>query len=537
VKRATLFAGPWPGEFGVFLGWAAGVRFAAQFYDETVVCGPPGWKPLVSDFAHEYVPRAFSGIPIGAMIKGGPNKTDLMKLVPHGVTHFPAVHTNRWGNVYEEPVGTRQLWFKYGKPRRKWDGTIILHARSRRDWGSARDWPQGRWNALVPELKKLDRRLIAIGSAGHALLPNGVEDCRGLPLQQVCDCMASADFVLGPSSGPMHLAALCGAPHLVWFGGDDGSPSPENNRRKIEVLKERYLTAWNPFAVPVYPLIVEDWQPSVERVAQSAVQLADFLKKRSGGMPSQALEPSISIRYGHRRNRSTRGAPVVGICILAYEQPELLKAAVLSVQRHTQGKYELCVFDNGEKETVGAWLAENAPSVTYFAAPRNLGCAIPRNYFARFCRRRGYENFVFMDQDVGVTADGWLSDMLGEMAKHDDTAIVAWPLANRIPPEHAPDATGAVPEVPGLCGLYRTAAALQVPCCEEYKHFRFDSDWCLNLAKHGWKTRLVQGQDKIKHEHPHSGVNMDPERDAVRRQSERLFRRRTAELGFQEVGV
>lgn len=45
-------------------------------------------------------------------------------------------------------------------------------------------------------------------------------------------------FVVGSSSGPMHLAAFTKTPHIVWGGGRND-------------VKERYLKTWNPFQTPV----------------------------------------------------------------------------------------------------------------------------------------------------------------------------------------------------------------------------------------------------------------------------------------------
>jgi ADP-heptose:LPS heptosyltransferase len=45
-------------------------------------------------------------------------------------------------------------------------------------------------------------------------------------------------IVVGSSSGPMHLAAATGTPHVVWGGG----------RSQI---RARYTKNWNPFKVPV----------------------------------------------------------------------------------------------------------------------------------------------------------------------------------------------------------------------------------------------------------------------------------------------
>ena len=56
------------------------------------------------------------------------------------------------------------------------------------------------------------------------------------PLDIIIDVINKSKIVLGQSSGPMHLAALCEAEVGVW------------TTTQGEGLKERYQTQWNPFA-------------------------------------------------------------------------------------------------------------------------------------------------------------------------------------------------------------------------------------------------------------------------------------------------
>jgi len=68
------------------------------------------------------------------------------------------------------------------------------------------------------------------------------------------DNMAATRLVVGPSSGPMHLASLCGTPHLVWTDQIRYSAIQVNNRK-------RYETLWNPFCTPCWVLDTQGWAP------------------------------------------------------------------------------------------------------------------------------------------------------------------------------------------------------------------------------------------------------------------------------------
>jgi GT2 family glycosyltransferase len=241
----------------------------------------------------------------------------------------------------------------------------------------------------------------------------------------------------------------------------------------------------------------------------------------------------------------------VPICILTCYRHDLAKEAVESVLEHTEHPYAVYVVDNSPDGDMDAWLAQHAPEATYVRRRDggNVGCVVPRAWFLKEAQRLGARYAVFMDQDVRVTADGWLADMVRTADAHERTGMVAWPLAND--PKvfhggpklvHVPDETGVVLEVPGLCCLHNLEAVEDTARKVAHPYFRedifmwgFDTLACLLLDKAGWKTRLVQGNDKIAHEHPHSGVDMNPEKAKHRAYSRKVCRRVIFDLGLKEV--
>jgi ADP-heptose:LPS heptosyltransferase len=94
----------------------------------------------------------------------------------------------------------------------------------------------------------------------------GTEDLRSIELKKICDIMRNSECVFGPSSGPMHLASLCGAPHIVW--------STSKN-------KTRYEENWNPLSTPVLFLDKHGWHPTAEYVVERFSQW--FKKNKEKG--------------------------------------------------------------------------------------------------------------------------------------------------------------------------------------------------------------------------------------------------------------
>ena len=98
----------------------------------------------------------------------------------------------------------------------------------------------------------------SIGLRSETLDLQNVQEFREQGLDRLMNIMASAQIVVGPSSGPMHLASLCGTPHLVW-----------TDRRTYAMRKtsrEKYETWWNPFHTPVTILDDEGFDVDVQRV-------------------------------------------------------------------------------------------------------------------------------------------------------------------------------------------------------------------------------------------------------------------------------
>ena len=253
-SATTLFSGPHIGEFAYELLSAGVARRATRRFGKCIVCTRPDRFAIHTDYATECVPHPFQcvGICCTARSDTAPRFEDMAALVPSGAT-------------WERPVDLVDRWIQrgeyivYGNRDPQWKGAIVLHARARGEHCPERNWPRDRWNRLGRTLASRggNRRLVCIGTKEQAYPVEGCVDMRGVPLQGAMDILRSAWVAIGVSSGPMHLASMCGCPHVVWCGG------PERYRTKVY-----YEGLWNPHRTWVHAHIneAETWQPPFEIV-------------------------------------------------------------------------------------------------------------------------------------------------------------------------------------------------------------------------------------------------------------------------------
>ncbi len=255
-RSDTLFAGPWVGEFGwELLNWQGFLRKLSRNYVRTIVCCRKGSAALYADFTDSFVFHELRGTPEANALRESPDKTAmdaLLSNIPHGANWLRPLGYQPW---------SRQEFIRFGTPREDLTCDIVFHPRGR-GFGTDRNWPAHKWSSLIGKLHDQGYRISCIGLPGQTLDIEGpFTDYRGLPLDKTMDLLASARLVLGPSSGPMHLAALCGTPHLVWT--DKGRYARGRTNR------DKYEWWWNPLGTPVRVLDEDGFDPSVERVLRT----------------------------------------------------------------------------------------------------------------------------------------------------------------------------------------------------------------------------------------------------------------------------
>jgi hypothetical protein len=249
--KTRLIAGPFLGEFGWELFcWQGRLRRISKerSYEKTYVYCRPGLESLYEDFAEVNVS------PPNVKGKRGQDKTyDVIKANKRIVRY-----KKFWTRGECERNGFfEQEFIKFGNPI---DGApqIVIHPRARRH-RPKNNWPKERYEALVRRYQAIGFRVGVIGTAeeSHALDNAEIVDYRGRSIRDVCDLLAGARCIVGTSSGPMHLAALCGCPQVAFTDASN---------------VQRYERHWNPFDVAVR-IPQGGWQPAVDEVVESTIAL------------------------------------------------------------------------------------------------------------------------------------------------------------------------------------------------------------------------------------------------------------------------
>ena len=260
MKR--LIVGPWSGEFGWELfAWQAYIRTLAKEYDHTTIISRPASEPLYADFCDRFVEFTPSGgLADAFFMHGFDPKTVLRGIIQDngitlgtGATLFlprrlgfpPHTHYEQLLIIGEHVI--KPEYVRYGSPDdRLYD--FVFHIRSRR-LREEDNWSIENWQSLRDMFP--DKKIACMGTKEESGWIEGTADLRNAPLGELFNVLHNAECAFGPSSGPMHLASLCGLPHVVW---------------SIPANKIRYEENWNPLTTPVLFDSTADWHPTPEYV-------------------------------------------------------------------------------------------------------------------------------------------------------------------------------------------------------------------------------------------------------------------------------
>jgi len=91
---------------------------------------------------------------------------------------------------------------------------VCLHLKSA---SLRKDWPLDKFGELARRLTDRDVRVVALEKSLRLDTPGIVGAC-GLSLPRAAALIAACDVLVGPDSGPMHLAAAVGTPCVALFG-------------------------------------------------------------------------------------------------------------------------------------------------------------------------------------------------------------------------------------------------------------------------------------------------------------------------------
>lgn len=243
MSAGCLFAGPWVGEFGHELfSWQALLRAKAREYATVIVASRKGHNVLYRDYADSYADfesnaehcnyATNSKVNIGCY-----NISETFSLPSDCDIILP---THR--------LQCKPVYVMYGNVGAHEGYDIVLHVRHIcGNSKSQRNWPVDRWEQLVSKPMLKTKRMCCVGRSTGAMCLDGLADERDIPLSELADILANSRLIIGPSSGPMHFASLCGCTHVVWT--------------QASHVQDRYLRAWNPFGIKAVVLCKEDVIP------------------------------------------------------------------------------------------------------------------------------------------------------------------------------------------------------------------------------------------------------------------------------------
>ena len=270
------------GEFGWELfSWQAYCRSASSMYDFCIVISRSGNDYLYSDFCNAFFaldpdPEGISESFLNSAVQTEEPQFALKQLAEVSSVEFVSSYAWTWmpprkiGNPpYDHPHASIDIpHIGVIKPNyRLYRGSlepsdervdVLFHARDRKV-RKHENWNLDKWKKLESMLGP-DIKIGCIGTSHDSFeVPNTV-DYRDVSLEKVTALMRHAKCIVGPSSGPLHLAALSGCPQVWW------TDNPNKNL-------PRYTYMWNPFHVSTSMVPGKDPEP--EEVASYIMNLKE----------------------------------------------------------------------------------------------------------------------------------------------------------------------------------------------------------------------------------------------------------------------
>jgi len=252
-----ILAGPWVGEFGWELFcWQGHLRWKAQMLgEEIIVISRKGHELLYQDFCNEFI-----------AIDANYDHANMWANDDYPQHYFYGSFSglDYEGHLLPQDLFNceNQKFIKFGFENQR-KSYICVHARSTSKFNTAyRNWPVINWKYLM--LNYPDLSFIFIGHKEDSYCSEDHHqalDYRGIDLKHLAEIISNATMVIGPSSGPMHFASLCGTPHVVWY----------DNNVAIVDNGERYKKLWNPLKTKVE--LIKTWQPAVKQVIEAMEKL------------------------------------------------------------------------------------------------------------------------------------------------------------------------------------------------------------------------------------------------------------------------
>lgn len=256
-----LITGPWVGELGwQLMSWQGFIRRIAPRYKEVIVCCPRGHEALYSDFTKNFITHTIGGRKDKWNLVDTAEKLDHSKLRMTLLRHHG---TQLQPCRYIPPCD--QKFVKYGVATNATQSfDVLLHARLKLGKQPYRAWDTGDCDQVAKGLRQRGLSVAAIGTEAYA--PPGVTDLRNTPLKALMDIMAASKLLIGPTSGPMPLAALCGLQFLTWC-------TPSYKECVHTTDRDRLENLWNPFKTNCRVLDQYGWRPTPDVLIDNAEKM------------------------------------------------------------------------------------------------------------------------------------------------------------------------------------------------------------------------------------------------------------------------
>lgn len=240
----------WIGELGwELMTWIPYLRKRSEEYSQMVIYTFPGMEAAYTGFhcpveirEHNHPSRALEWRDT-SMVETG---FDATQYTCH-VEFIEPIKDYRAADKYD--LG--DYFVRYGTPKDT-GVEVVFHARGIQK-ASFKNYPIEKWNDIAAAFPKA----ASVGTMNDLHI-HGTEDRRGISLAGLMDLIASAQVVVGQSSGVMHLASLCGTRQVVW--------AEDNKTYFNEKLEQRYRETWNPFGTPVSWVNTPNWEPNTDDV-------------------------------------------------------------------------------------------------------------------------------------------------------------------------------------------------------------------------------------------------------------------------------
>lgn len=284
----VLCAGPYVGEIGwELMAWQGRVRlrFREGRFHRLILAGAAGREAFYEDMAPDYRPIDLNPIPGQAYEDRRalppscqPMPADQLRSLLEPTVDSMVSELREAGQEVETlwPTycgailpcdGGHQHFIRFYRPcEQVRPAPWVVLIRRTRCFG-AENWTAGEWDDLAA---RLSRRGIQV-----TVFPN---DSR-----TAIEALSHCDLAAGQSTGGLHLASLCGCPHLVWSTDDDRLWTPWEMTNR-----QRYETYWNPLGTSILyrggPQL-----PPPERAAEWIAEAVRRIGRRTGSAATRTI--------------------------------------------------------------------------------------------------------------------------------------------------------------------------------------------------------------------------------------------------------